>query len=108
MLRREIKKDTKIWDAIGLFHYSIPGLFIFAQFFLGTLVAVVIYVSNCIWSLKNDNLRSCKDERKMEGQQKKGFDICCSCMVFLQELMFNFLVAYIPFGSETWATTFYS
>lgn len=69
--RKEIKKDTKIWDAIGLFHYPIPGLFIFAQFFLGTLVAVVIYVSNCIWSLKNDNLRSCKDEHKMEGQQEK-------------------------------------
>jgi hypothetical protein len=69
--RKDIKKDTKIWDTIGLCHYSIPGLFIFAQFFLGTLVAVGIFVNNCIWSLKNDNLRSCKDECNMEGQHEK-------------------------------------
>lgn len=38
------------------------------------------------------------------NRKKKGFDFCCSCMVFPHELTFNFFVAYIPFGSETWAT----
>jgi len=63
---KEIKKDTKIRDTIGLCHYTIPGLFIFAHFFLGTLVVVGIFVKNCIWSLKTDYLRPCNDECNME------------------------------------------
>ncbi|KAG0629955.1 hypothetical protein M758_1G142000 [Ceratodon purpureus] len=39
---------TEIWHLIGLWHYSTPGLFIFAQYILGLLVATDIFVSNNI------------------------------------------------------------
>ncbi|BBN02016.1 piezo-type mechanosensitive ion channel component 1/2 [Marchantia polymorpha subsp. ruderalis] len=38
----------EFWHSIGLWHYSTPGLFIFAQFALGVLVATDIFVSNVI------------------------------------------------------------
>lgn len=41
-------QDLDIWHTIGLWHYSTPGLFIFAQYVLGALVATEIFASNSI------------------------------------------------------------
>lgn len=46
----------EIWHSIGLWHYLTPGLFIFAQFALGVLVATDIFVSNVV--MKNMSAES--------------------------------------------------
>ncbi|RLM93993.1 hypothetical protein C2845_PM08G14910 [Panicum miliaceum] len=41
--------DMKIWETVGLWHYSIPGLFLLAQFCLGVFVALCNLVNNSIF-----------------------------------------------------------
>jgi hypothetical protein len=48
-------QDLDIWHTIGLWHYSTPGLFIFAQYVLGALVATEIFASNSIVSNLSEN-----------------------------------------------------
>ena len=38
-----------IWETIGLWHYSIPGLFLLAQFCLGGFVALCNLVNNSVF-----------------------------------------------------------
>jgi hypothetical protein len=57
-------QDMMIWETIGLWHYSIPGLFLLAQFCLGVFVALCNLVNNSVFlyltseegpSLSNDH-----------------------------------------------------
>uniref|UniRef100_A0A0E0MWP1 Uncharacterized protein n=1 Tax=Oryza rufipogon TaxID=4529 RepID=A0A0E0MWP1_ORYRU len=41
--------DMMIWETIGLWHYSIPGLFLLAQFCLGVFVALCNLVNNSVF-----------------------------------------------------------
>lgn len=53
----------EIWETFGLWHYSIPGFYLLAQFCLGILVAmgnlvnssVFLFLSNHDRQLGNDN-----------------------------------------------------
>ena len=38
-----------IWETVGLWHYSIPGLFLLAQFCLGVFVALCNLVNNSVF-----------------------------------------------------------
>ena len=42
-------QDMKIWETVGLWHYSIPGLFLLAQFCLGVFVALCNLVNNSVF-----------------------------------------------------------
>ncbi|KAK1398972.1 piezo-type mechanosensitive ion channel-like [Heracleum sosnowskyi] len=44
----KLGKDMEIWEMVGLWHYSIPGLFLLAQFCLGVLVALNNLVNNSV------------------------------------------------------------
>ncbi|XP_044976085.1 piezo-type mechanosensitive ion channel homolog isoform X2 [Hordeum vulgare subsp. vulgare] len=46
---KRFQKDTVIWETIGLWHYSIPGLFLLAQFCLGVFVALCNLVNNSVF-----------------------------------------------------------
>ncbi|KAL3696338.1 hypothetical protein R1sor_010414 [Riccia sorocarpa] len=48
LISEQSQMGMEFWHSIGLWHYSAPGLFIFAQFALGVLVAADIFVSNVI------------------------------------------------------------
>ncbi|KAL2642994.1 hypothetical protein R1flu_010581 [Riccia fluitans] len=48
VISEQSQMGMEFWHSIGLWHYSAPGLFIFAQFALGVLVATDIFVSNVI------------------------------------------------------------
>lgn len=55
-VNRKLGKDMEIWELVGLWHYSIPGLFLLAQFGLGVLVAVGNLVNNSVFTyLSNEN-----------------------------------------------------
>lgn len=70
-------QGTEIWHLIGLWHYSTPGLFIFAQYALGLLVATDIFVSNNI--LHNlGELESPSGEDTI-GTLEEGQ--CCRCLI---------------------------
>ncbi|XP_062084665.1 piezo-type mechanosensitive ion channel homolog isoform X2 [Humulus lupulus] len=53
-LNKELDKDMVIWETIGLWHYSIPGLYLLAQFGLGVLVAMGNLVNNSVFSYLSD------------------------------------------------------
>ncbi|KAL6627895.1 hypothetical protein ACP70R_031621 [Stipagrostis hirtigluma subsp. patula] len=46
---KRFQKDMMIWETIGLWHYSIPGLFLLAQFCLGVFVALCNLVNNSVF-----------------------------------------------------------
>lgn len=53
-LNKKLGKDMEIWEMVGLWHYSIPALFLLAQFCLGILVALVNLVNNSVFLYLND------------------------------------------------------
>lgn len=46
---KRFQKDMMIWETVGLWHYSIPGLFLLAQFCLGVFVALCNLVNNSVF-----------------------------------------------------------
>jgi hypothetical protein len=62
-----------IWHTIGLWHYSTPGLFIFALFALGVLVATEIVVSNSIFKSLSEvgSPSTSGNQREEDGENKK-------------------------------------
>ncbi|XP_024966702.1 piezo-type mechanosensitive ion channel homolog isoform X2 [Cynara cardunculus var. scolymus] len=46
--------DMDIWEMVGLWHYSIPGFFMLAQFCLGVLVALGNLVNNSVFLYISD------------------------------------------------------
>lgn len=55
---------------VGLWHYSIPGLFLLAQFCLGILVALNNLVNNSVFLYMSDEGRqSSRDNSMDEGNE---------------------------------------
>ncbi|CAM6103082.1 unnamed protein product [Calypogeia fissa] len=48
VISEQSQMGMEIWHSIGLWHYVTPGLFIFAQYALGVLIATDIFVSNAV------------------------------------------------------------
>ncbi|KAJ4772325.1 piezo-type mechanosensitive ion channel component [Rhynchospora pubera] len=46
---KKFQKDMVIWETIGLWHYSIPALFLLAQYCLGVFVALCNLVNNSVF-----------------------------------------------------------
>lgn len=65
IMKAKFDLGTEIWHLIGLWHYSTPGLFIFAQYALGLLLATDIFVSNNI-------LHNLGDPESPNGEDANG------------------------------------
>lgn len=62
-------KDMKIWEMVGLWHYTIPGFFLLAQFGLGMLVALGNLVNNSVFLyLSEESSRSSNERSYAEGK----------------------------------------
>jgi piezo-type mechanosensitive ion channel component 1/2 len=61
-------QDMMIWETIGLWHYSIPGLFLLAQFCLGVFVALCNLVNNSVFFyLTPDEGPSSSNDHHIDG-----------------------------------------
>ena len=92
MIVQEYFQDMEIWETVGLWHYSIPGLYLLAQFGLGVLVAMGNLVNNSVFSYLSEGEGPSTNENSfVEGDEKKWsefmaigfklftlFDICMS------------------------------
>jgi hypothetical protein len=68
-LIRSILQDMMIWETIGLWHYSIPGLFLLAQFCLGVFVALCNLVNNSVFHyLTSEEGPSSSDDHILDGK----------------------------------------
>lgn len=57
-----------IWETVGLWHYSIPGLFLLAQFCLGVFVALCNLVNNSVFLyLTSEEGPSSSDDHLIDG-----------------------------------------
>ncbi|KAL0720141.1 hypothetical protein Bca4012_034740 [Brassica carinata] len=66
-LNTKVGKDMKIWEMVGLWHYTIPGFFLLAQFGLGMLVALGNLVNNSVFLyLSEESSRSSNDRSYAE------------------------------------------
>ncbi|PWA92008.1 Piezo non-specific cation channel, R-Ras-binding domain protein [Artemisia annua] len=79
-LNGKLGKDTKVWEMVGLWHYSFPGFFILAQFFLGVLVALVNLVNNSVFLYISDEA-----QHTSSGDPPPEGLLVCS---FFMELLF--------------------
>ncbi|XP_010242544.1 PREDICTED: piezo-type mechanosensitive ion channel homolog isoform X2 [Nelumbo nucifera] len=73
LLNKKLRKDMKIWETIGLWHYPIPGFFLLAQFCLGILVALGNLVNNSVFLYLSDEygLSSSDDSTVEEKEETK-------------------------------------
>ncbi|KAM6577680.1 hypothetical protein CsatB_029517 [Cannabis sativa] len=68
---KELDKDMVIWETIGLWHYSTPGLYLLAQFGLGVLVAMGNLVNNSVISyLSDEEGPSTIESSNVEGKEE--------------------------------------
>lgn len=66
-------QDMDIWEMVGLWHYSIPGFFLLAQFCLGILVALGNLVNSSVFFyLSDENGQSANDTSSVEGNNCNG------------------------------------
>jgi hypothetical protein len=66
LLNRKIGKDMEIWEMVGMWHYTIPGLFLLAQFCLGILVALGNLVNNSVFLYVSDGDRRYSSDNSTE------------------------------------------
>lgn len=67
---KRFQKDTMIWETIGLWHYSIPGLFLLAQFCLGIFVALCNLVNNSVFHyLTSEEGPSSSDDHLIDDKE---------------------------------------
>jgi hypothetical protein len=67
-LNTKVGKDMQIWEMVGLWHYTIPGFFLLAQFGLGMLVALGNLVNNSVFLyLSEESSRSSNERSYVEG-----------------------------------------
>ena len=67
-------QDMEIWETIGLWHYPIPGFFLFAQFGLGGFVAMCNLVNNSVFLYLSDgNGQSSNEDSSFEGEESHGW-----------------------------------
>ncbi|CAG7908748.1 unnamed protein product [Brassica rapa] len=70
-LNTKTGKDMKIWEMVGLWHYTIPGFFLLAQFGLGMLVALGNLVNNSVFLyLSEESSRSSNDRSYAEADEE--------------------------------------
>ncbi|KAL5566153.1 hypothetical protein UlMin_029317 [Ulmus minor] len=71
VFKKKLDEDMEIWETIGLWHYSIPGLYLLAQFGLGVLVAMGNLVNNSVLTyLSNGDGSSSNDNSTVEGEEE--------------------------------------
>lgn len=99
----KIGKDMEVWELVGLWHYSIPGLFLLAQFCLGVLVALGNLVSNSVFLyLYDEDGRTSNDNCSVEGKEETKVLIVATIAWGLRkgsraiELVLLFLIATKP------------
>ncbi|KAK7337825.1 hypothetical protein VNO77_18412 [Canavalia gladiata] len=63
-------KDMEIWETIGLWHYSIPGYYLLAQFGLGFLVAMCNLVNSSVLLRITDQGQLTTDESVVEEEEE--------------------------------------
>ncbi|XP_027349564.1 piezo-type mechanosensitive ion channel homolog [Abrus precatorius] len=63
-------KDMEIWETIGLWHYSIPGYYLLAQFGLGFLVAMCNLVNNSVLLCVTDQGQLTAGESVVEDEEE--------------------------------------
>nr|ABN09015.1 hypothetical protein MtrDRAFT_AC172101g12v1 [Medicago truncatula] len=63
------RKDMKIWETIGLWHYPIPAYYLLAQFGLGFLVTLCNLVNNSVLLCIADQGQLTADESVVEGEE---------------------------------------
>ena len=61
----------EIWETIGLWHYSIPGHYLLAQFGLGFLIAICNLVNSSVLSCITDQGQLTTDESIVEGERTR-------------------------------------
>ncbi|KAL6884653.1 hypothetical protein ACP4OV_010589 [Aristida adscensionis] len=67
---KRFQKDMMIWETIGLWHYSIPGLFLLAQFCLGVFVALCNLVNNSVFLyLTSEDGPSSSDDHLIDDKE---------------------------------------
>lgn len=71
------RKDMKIWETIGLWHYPIPAYYLLAQFGLGFLVTVCNLVNNSVLLCITDQGQLTADESVVEGEETDGLSRLC-------------------------------
>lgn len=73
----------EIWETIGLWHYTIPGFYLLAQFCLGILVAMGNLVNNSVFLCLSVGVRQ-DDNCFLEGKDVPVFlcnsILCCFLM----------------------------
>ncbi|KAK9732624.1 hypothetical protein RND81_04G011100 [Saponaria officinalis] len=68
---QKIQKDKEIWETVGLWHYSFPGLYLVAQFCLGVLVAVGNLVNSSVFFYLPDGAdQSFSDDSTVEEKEE--------------------------------------
>nr|POF15845.1 piezo-type mechanosensitive ion channel like [Quercus suber] len=71
VLNKKLWKDMEIWETIGLWHYPIPGFFLFAQFGLGGFVAMCNLVNNSVFLYLSDgNGQSSNEDSSFEEKEE--------------------------------------
>ncbi|CAA7044183.1 unnamed protein product [Microthlaspi erraticum] len=65
-LNTKVGKDMKIWEMVGLWHYTIPGFFLLAQFGLGMLVALGNLVNNSVFLYLSEESSRSSNERSYD------------------------------------------
>ncbi|CAO2832677.1 unnamed protein product [Amaranthus hypochondriacus] len=64
-------KDMKMWETVGLWNYSVPGLYLFAQFCLGILFALSNLVNRSVFIfLSNGDGQSLPDDSAAEEKEE--------------------------------------
>ncbi|XP_024535480.1 piezo-type mechanosensitive ion channel homolog isoform X3 [Selaginella moellendorffii] len=63
--------DVDIWQTVGLWKYSSPGLFLLAQYALGVLVATDLFVGNSILKSANEVEGIAEDDTFREDELRK-------------------------------------
>nr|XP_017241510.1 PREDICTED: piezo-type mechanosensitive ion channel homolog isoform X4 [Daucus carota subsp. sativus] len=96
-------EDMEIWEMVGLWHYSIPGLFLLAQFCLGILVALNNLVNNSVFLYMSDEARqSSRNNSTDEGREETEVMIVATIAWGLRKcsraimLLLIFLIAVKP------------
>ncbi|KAL7205082.1 hypothetical protein ACSBR2_018075 [Camellia fascicularis] len=98
VLNKELQKDMDVWETIGLWHYPIPGFFIFAQFCLGILVAMSNLVNSSVFLYLSDgDAQSTNDNCTVEDSEEPevmivatiAWGLCKSSRAIVLTLIFS-------------------
>lgn len=76
-----------MWETVGLWNYSVPGLYLFAQFCLGILFALSNLVNRSVFIfLSNGDGQSLPDDSAAEGELQVSDPIYACCFFGLVSL----------------------